>query len=115
MAKIKGITVQLWNRVQTGEDDFGRPIYAEVAEDVDNVLIGEPSTDGYDSATETLNTTGKILAYTLAIPKGDTHVWADRKITFWGETFRTIGEPTQGIEDNIPLDWNKKVKVERYG
>ena len=22
---------------------------------------------------------------------------------------------TQGIEENLPLSWNKKVKVERYG
>ena len=39
----------------------------------------------------------------------------DRKVSFFGETFKTYGEPTQGIEHLIPLAWNKKVKVERYG
>jgi hypothetical protein len=35
-------------------------------------------------------------------------------VEFFGEKFRTIGAPTQGIEDMIPLSWNKKVKVVRY-
>ena len=78
---------------------------------MDNVLIGEPSTE--DIATE-LNLSGKRLAYTLAIPKGDTHTWEGRDVSFWGERFRVIGKPTQGIEYLIPLSWNKKVKVERY-
>lgn len=112
MGRIKGITVQLWNKTKTGADPFGNAVYEEVAENVENVLIGEPTTD---EITDTINLTGKHLAYTLAIPKGDTHVWTDRKITFFGESFHVIGEPTQGIEDNIPLQWNKKVKVERYG
>ncbi len=28
--------------------------------------------------------------------------------------WRSFGIPSQGIEDMIPLDWNKKVTVERY-
>jgi hypothetical protein len=35
-------------------------------------------------------------------------------VEFFGQRFRTIGFPTQGIEELIPLAWNKKVKVERY-
>lgn len=109
---MKGVSITLYNKAQTGEDAFGRPTYTETAETIDNVLIGEPSTE---EILDTLNLTGKTLAYTLAIPKGDTHTWTDRKVEFFGETFRTIGEPTQGIEALIPLAWNKKVKVERYG
>lgn len=109
--RITGITVQLWNKTQIGIDRFNDPIYEEVAENIDNVLVGEPSAD---DVTTTINLTGKKVAYTLAIPKGDTHDWTDKKVSFWGETFRTIGAPTQGIEANIPLSWNKKVKVERY-
>ena len=63
---------------------------------------------------ETLNITGKKLVYTLAIPKGDTHDWKDRKVEFFGKKFRTFGEPIEGIEDMMPLRWNKKVQVERY-
>jgi hypothetical protein len=112
MNKPKGITVILYERSESGTDGFNRPIYTETAVEVANVLIGEPSTD---EITNEINLSGKRLAYTLAIPKGDSHVWTDRKVSFWGQTFHTIGEPTQGIEDLIPLSWNKKVKVERYG
>ena len=108
---MRGVTITLYNKVQTGVDAFNRPVYEDVATTVDNVLIGEPTTE--DVINE-LNLTGKHLAYTLAIPKGDTHEWNDRKVEFFGEVFRTYGKPTQGIEHLIPLSWNKKVKVERY-
>lgn len=108
---MRGVTVILYETTQTGVDDFNRPIYTETAVPVDNVLIGEPSTE--DIANE-LNLSGKRLAYTLAIPKGDAHTWEGRDVSFWGERFRVIGKPTQGIEYLIPLSWNKKVKVERY-
>jgi hypothetical protein len=42
------------------------------------------------------------------------HTWTDRKVEFFGETFRAIGAPTQGIDALIPLAWNKKIRVERY-
>ena len=108
---MRGVIITLYDKVQTGVDAFNRPVYEDVATTVDNVLIGEPTTE--DVINE-LNLTGKHLAYTLAIPKGDTHEWNDRKVEFFGEVFRTYGEPTQGIEHLIPLSWNKKVKVERY-
>lgn len=108
---MRGVTIILYDKVQTGVDAFNRPVYEDVETTVDNVLIGEPTTE--DIINE-LNLTGKHLAYTLAIPKGDTHEWNDRKVEFFGEVFRTYGEPTQGIEHLIPLSWNKKVKVERY-
>lgn len=109
---MRGITVTLYNRTSDSTDEFNRPIYTETAIAVDNVLVGQPTTD---EITDTLNLTGKKLAYVLAIPKGDTHTWTDRTVEFFGEKFRTIGEPTMGIEHLIPLSWNKKVRVERYG
>lgn len=112
MSMIKGITVQLKKKIQTGTDPFGRPIYSEQIINVDNVLVGEPSTD---DITTDLSLYGKKLAYTLAIPKGDTNVWEDTEVSFFGANFRTYGYVTQGIESMIPLDWNKKIKVERYG
>ena len=110
MGIIKGITIQLMTRTEKGKDSFGTMQYVEEWVDVHNVLVGEPTTD---EVTETLSLTGKKLAYVLAIPKGDTHEWRDRKVRFFGESFRTIGMPTQGIEALIPLSWNKKVRVER--
>lgn len=109
---MRGISITLYTTTQTSTDEFNRPVFAETPVTVENVLIGEPSTD--DIVAE-INMTGKRLAYTLAIPKGDTNDWTDKTVEFFGEKFKTIGEPTQGIDHLIPLSWNKKVKVERYG
>lgn len=109
---MRGVTVYLHVKTESGTDAFGAPIYVDELIPVDNVLIGEPSSD---QAIQELNLYGKRLAYVLAIPKGDEHVWTDTEVEFFGEKFRTYGEPTQGIEDLIPLSWNKKVRVERYG
>ncbi len=108
---IRGTTVLLTVKTQTGTDGFNKPVYTEITVPVENVLIGEPKTE--DIINE-LQLSGKKLAYTLAVPKGDTHDWTDTKVQFFGQVFRTIGEPTQGIDELIPLSWNKKVKVEHY-
>lgn len=80
----------------------------DVTEIISNVLVGEPtSADGAP-----LSDNPGMRTYMLAIPKGDTHDWSDRIIGIWGQTFRTLGLPIQGIEKNIPLAWHKKVKVE---
>lgn len=109
---MHGITIKLYNRTSTEQDAFNRPTYKETAVNVDNVLIGEPSTQ---EIVDELNLSGKRLAYTLAIPKGDTNVWENKVVEFFGEKFEVIGYPTQGLEHLIPLSWNKKVKVARYG
>ena len=71
----RGIAVTLYDRTQTGTDEFGAPTYAETPVVVENVLVGEPSTQ---DIIDEINLSGKQLAYTLAIPKGDDHVWTDR-------------------------------------
>lgn len=108
---MRGITITLHNKVQTGTDEFNAPIYSDQDVSVDNVLVGEPSGD---EIVQDLNLYGKRLAFVLAIPKGDAHDWTDVEVSFFGQKFRTYGEPTQGIDHLIPLSWNKKVKVERY-
>lgn len=108
---LHGIDVILYEKNRIGTDDFNRPIYKELPEVVPDVLVGEPTST---EVLDTLNITGKKLVYTLAIPKGDTHDWKDCKVEFFGKKFRTFGEPIEGIEDMMPLRWNKKVQVERY-
>ena len=49
-----------------------------------------------------------------AYTKGDTHDWAGCRVDFFGQSFRVFGPSQQYIESLVPLDWNKKVKVERY-
>lgn len=111
VSRIKGVPVTLYEKTQTGFDAANRPVYTETAVTVDNVLIGQPTSE---DVTNEFNLSGRRIAYTLGIPKGDTHDWNDVTVEFWGHKFRTVGVPTQGIEENIPLDWNMKVQVEAY-
>ena len=108
---LKGITVILINKVQTGTDPFGKPIYTDKETYVDNVLVAPVSGDDLISQ---LSLTGRKAVYQLAIPKCDENVWENAEVLFFGERWRTFGIPVQGIEELIPLDWNMKVMVERY-
>lgn len=108
----RGITVTLYVKtLDGGEDAFGRPTYTETTVEVDNVLVGQPTSQ---EMLDTLNLTGKKVVYTLGIPKDDANTWTDAKVEFFGETWRTVGAPVMGIEDLVPLDWNAKIMVERY-
>lgn len=111
MSKIKTTSVILFTRTKTGVDAFNRPVYEDQQVTVGGVLVGEPTTDEINEVTQVH---GKRLAYVIALPKGDDHDWIDKEVVVFGKKYRTIGEPTQGIEANIPLDWNKKVKVVVY-
>lgn len=112
MAKLKGIKITLISKIEDGDDPFGNPIYKDKEIEVDNVLIAPTSSD---DIINQLNLTGKKAVYTLAIPKGDTNDWQDKEVLFFSARWKTFGFPLEGIEELIPLDWNKKVMVERYG
>lgn len=117
MPRIHGVTVTLYEKTKTGTDGFGNPVYKETPVNVDDVLIGEPSTD--DVATST-SMYGKTISCILGIPKGDTHNWMDSKVEWtdaYGQkyTMKTFGFPITGIEANIPMRWHKKVRCEAYG
>lgn len=109
---IKGITVILYDRTKTGTDALNAPIYEETAVPVENVLVTPLSSE---EVLQTYTLTGRRAVYQIGIPKGDTHEWtAGKKVSFFGNDWRIIGMPEEGIEDMIPLSWNKKVKVECY-
>jgi hypothetical protein len=114
---MRGITVTLYELKEVGRDAFNAPIYEEKAETVDNVLVGEPSTDDYASAVSVF---GKQIQFMLGIPKGDTHDWTDKKVTWTNaqgntQTVHTFGFPIMGVEANIPGPWHMKVRCEAYG
>lgn len=110
---IHGILVQVAVNTITGHDALNAPIVSVEWDTVENVLVGQPSTQ---EQVDSHQLYGKRIAYTLAIPKGDTHNWTDTRVIlpapFAGE-YKTFGLPTAGIEENIPLDWNIKVNLER--
>jgi len=112
---MHGISITLIVKTESGTDALNRPTYTESQITVNDVLVGEPSTD---EIANTLSLYGKKAKYTLAIPKGDQNTWVDTDVILpepFAGRYRTIGFPTAGIEENIPLRWNKKVLIERYG
>ena len=113
---MRGTTVTLYEQTLTGYDDFNAPIYTETTTTVDDVLVGEPSTDDITTSTELF---GKMIVCMLGIPKGDTHDWTDKKVE-WTDaygtthTLKTFGFPITGVEANIPTRWHKKVRCAAY-
>lgn len=110
---MKGVSVTLKKKTKTGTDAFGQPVYTETDIEVKDVLVGEPTTEDIQNA---ITVYGSQIAYTLAIPKGDTNDWCKAKVVLpapWSATFNVIGDAIMGIEANIPLRWNKKVHLER--
>lgn len=109
---MKGITVKLYKRTKTGADALNHPVYSETPVSVDNVLVAPVNSQ---EVLDTYNLTGRKAVYQLAIPKGDSNEWtAGLKVSFFGQDWRIIELAEEGIEKLIPLDWNKKVRVERY-
>lgn len=108
---IHGTTVILHQRTVVGTNSFNEEVYQDDLVEVDNVLIGEPTTE---DVTTSVDLYGKRLAYVLGIPKDDEHDWTDTIVEFWSHKFKTYGDTVQGIEENIPMLWNKKVRVEVY-
>ena len=108
---IKGITVKLITKVQTGTDPFDAPIYEESEEEIENVLVAPASAQEILDSNELY---GKKAVYTLGIPKEDTHVWEDQDVEFFDQRWHVFGIPLKGIDALIPLAWNTKVMVERY-
>ena len=112
MALITGIPIVLRKKNQVGKNAFGEPVYEFEDVTVENVLVAPTSADDIVT-TESLY--GKKAVYTLGIPKEDTNDWTDATVVFFGQEWHTFGIPLEGIDSLIPLDWNKKVIVERYG
>lgn len=112
MALIKGIPVILYEREQTGTDAFGAPVYTETPVTVENVLVCPVGTE---AVTDALRLQGKRAEYELCLQKGDPHTWEGCRVEFFGRSWRVFGCVTEYIEANLPLGWNRKVKVERYG
>lgn len=111
MGLIKGIDIILIDKIQKGVDGFGSPIFDEVEKTIKNVLVAPATTD---DVVNSVNLTGKKAVYVIGIPRGDRNVWENKEVRFFGERWKTIGIAQQGIDSMIPLDWTRKIMVERY-
>lgn len=113
MGHIKGITVILYDRTVNGRDEFNHDIVEETPVSVENVLVAPIESSASDGGAS-YDMDRKRSRYTLGIPKGDTHVWENRTVEFFGHKWRTVSFSYIGIETMVPLSWNRKVTVERY-
>ena len=111
MVKIHGIPITLIDKQVVSKDPFGSPVVKDVEILVDNVLVAPATTE---DVTNQLSLTGKKISYTLGIQKGDMHDWENKEVRFFGKRWKTVGIPLEGIESMVPLEWNRKVMVERY-
>lgn len=102
-----GVTVTLYERIQTGTDPFNMPIYGILPVDVENVLYGPSGT----SDTDMVNDTSLLDLY---IPKGDTHEWTGCRVTVEENDYVVVGRPESWISENVPGPWNRRVRVKRY-
>ena len=69
--RIKGVPVTLYEKTLTGYDEANRPVYTETPVTVDNVLIGEPSTEDITSATFSETQAGRLpVEAVTAAPSG---------------------------------------------
>ena len=109
---IRGIDVILYQKVPNGTDAMKNPVYREEKVTVSNVLVCPVNEADIISDHQMY---GKRAVYELSIPKGDTHNWEDSKVEFFGKPWRTYGFAKEYIEPLVPLDWNRKIRVERYG
>ena len=109
---IKGIPVILHVKAVSGEDAFKNPVYTEEPVTVKNVLV---TPAGTEDIVGDVQMEGKKAVYELSIPKGDSHTWEDCVVEFFGQKWKTFGFCTRYITELVPLDWDRKIKVERYG
>lgn len=109
---IKGIEVILYEKTATGTDAFGATVYTETPVTVGNVLVSPVSSD---DLTDDQQLNGRKEICELSIPKKNTNVWEDSTVEIQGQKWRTFGFVQKYITENVPLDWDKKVKAERYG
>lgn len=109
---MKGITVTLHERTQSGTDAFNHPTYTETPVSVKNVLVSPETEEGREYLDST-DLVSRGADYVLGIPKTDTHSWEGCRVDFFGESWKVIGKPTKGIDHLIPMQWNMKVRVQK--
>lgn len=106
---IVGETVAVIRREQTGEDRFGEPIYEDVTESVDDVLVAPgPRAD----LTDAERPEGFRVAWNLHFPKGYPAELKGARISVrGGPALAVVGDPQHYTAENTPGRWSMPVEV----
>ena len=109
---IKGIEIIAYIRQTSGKDELGNEIFKKKKILLENVLVSPAESDDM-LGTANLNT--DRIAYQLAIPKKYNDIdFSGAHFEFFSKKFKIVSIPYKGIDELIPLKWNKKIQVENY-
>lgn len=108
---MKGETITVMRRTQTGLDEGNNPVYEDVAEEVPNVLVGAPNGD---NAGDSNRPDGIRIDANLYFPrdyKGD--ALRGQTIVVRGHPYKVVGDPFPVDGGMTPTEWNMTVPVTR--
>lgn len=104
-----GGVVYIENKVQTGEDAHGNPIYEDATPRmVENVLIAVGATSNINDSNRP---NGASVAYTLYFPKTFNESLRGKRIRVGGDWFDVIGDPRPWTNPAPPTPWHMEVEV----
>lgn len=108
---MKGETVVVVRSVEVGRDPGNSPIYAEVRDRVEDVLVAPgPRTD----IIESNRPEGTEIQWTLHFPKTFTGSLRGASISVrGGEPLGVVGDPQPYTLENTPTRWHMPVEVTR--
>lgn len=108
---IKGETVVVHRREQTGVDPGNNPIYESTETEVEDVIVAPgPRSD----VEESTRPDGIEVSWTLHFPKSWTDSLRGAEISVrGGPRSPVVGDPRPYTNANTPGRWNRPVELER--
>ena len=107
---MRGETVVVITRTETGRGPGNSPIWTEAEVAVGNVLVAPGArADALDSNRPS----GVDVVFTLSFPKAFVGSLRGCRVRVRGEAFDVIGDPRPYQDANTPGDWDRPVEVER--
>lgn len=107
---IRGRTVTVVTKVQSGTDRFNDPVFAETSSDVQNVVIQR----GESSDLDATRPEGARVDFTLHFPKTYAGDLRGAEVILYGEfagRYKVVGEPYPYMVENTPTPWYMPVEV----
>ena len=107
---MRGESVIVITRTETGRDGGNAPIYSDSETTVTNGLVA-PGTRS--DVIDSNRPEGVDVAYNLHFPKTFTGSLRGLRVKVRGEAFHIIGDPQPYQTNLTPGKWNRPVEVER--
>lgn len=105
---MRGETVCVHARVQTGTDDLNDAVWEDVELEVDNVLVAPGASQDVVSS---MRPDGVQVRYTLYFPKTFDGRLEHCSIDVRGERLDVVGSPRRFDKVNCPTEWWMVVEV----